>query len=108
MTTKHEIEVRFDKPPEEMDGCIIVQHQGSPGIWITEHAEYVRRNWQRYTAWYDPQIGEVERPRRFVVREADGGLFRVFDEVTALYVALRIPTREAAQRIADVYEEVVG
>lgn len=53
-----------------------------------------------------PKCDPYVKPKRYKVCSFITG-FSVFDTVARLYVANNIPTREAAERIAAIYEEVM-
>ena len=54
-------------------------------------------------------IVPLKRKARFVVKEFVGGCgpYVIHDDVNIYRIAERIPTRDAAQRIADIYNEVM-
>lgn len=53
-----------------------------------------------------PRIDPYEKPKRWRVTTATGG-YLVYDSITSSEVADSIPTCEAAERIAAIYEEVI-
>ena len=53
-----------------------------------------------------PLIDPYEKPKRWRVTTATGG-YLVYDSITSSEVADSIPTCEAAERIAAIYEEVI-
>lgn len=74
-----------------------------PTLW---HRSAVHGDWGSFEWW--AEIPAPVKPKRFVVGEyvASGVTYwRVTDTVDYFYPAYLIPTPEAAQRIADIYEE---
>lgn len=70
-----------------------------------------------YTHWQDIQKGRAwmpiilpkpyVKPKRYIVKEYDNiGGYDVF-QADGMRVAMCVPTREAAERIAAIYEEVL-
>lgn len=82
-------------------------------VWITEHGRVVPATYNGIaegTAWMpierpDPYV----KPKQYGVREtySGSGKFAVYDTKDGLTCSIYLPTREAAERIAAIYEEVM-
>ena len=105
MTTEQTITIHHEPPPHTMDGSKpIIAWSILTKDWYQHSAETVKDYWGKdYTAWYDPQIGEPVKPRRYVVKD-HRDRFYVWNLVLSLCVADLIPNRSAAEAIADIYE----
>ena len=85
-------------------------------VWVTtEHGIVLRQEWDQV---YDRPWMPIARPEPYVkpkrysvdaLRETPTGITRyeVWGEMEETSVAVQIPTREAAERIAAIYEEVM-
>ena len=109
MTTEQTITIHHE-PPDTMHGRkpIIAWSILNKG-WFQQSAETVKDYWGTdYTAWYDPQVGEPVKARRFVVVQFGRGDSYDVDDLSlrpgGTGIAFRIPTRAAAEAIADIYE----
>ena len=82
---------------------VIASYNSDTGEWI----DYSRGE-RDVIAWQERPAPYV-KPRRFVVVEVDDSLSLcpcyVRDTKTGMVVSADIPTREAAEKIADIYEE---
>lgn len=103
MTTQHTIEVHHE-PPNLNPARFVLAYNHNVQGWVTANSDYARSAWfTQFTAWYDPQIGEPVKPRRYVVG-ATGETWAVYKMPSRECVACYIPTRSAAEAIADIYE----
>ena len=79
-------------------------------VWITTaHGQVLREFWKtvRNNPWMPITPPEpYVKPKRFVVFE-HGGVYGVMDSHDCKIASKCIPTREAAERIAAIYEEVM-
>ena len=76
--------------------------------WMNVERYKVTQGWNNpFTAWMEMPPAPV-KPKRFVVEESSfvKGRWLVLRVSDGQCVANYIPTREAAERIADIYEEV--
>ena len=104
MTTETTLVVHWDRP-EGGGKVVFAKHKEDiyPSTW---HIGTVCADWEKFEWW--SEIPAPVKPKRFVVGEyvASGVTYwRVTDTVDYFYPAYLIPTPEAAQRIADIYEE---
>lgn len=111
MTTEQTITIHHEPPPHTMDGYkVIIAWSILNKDWFPHTVDMVKNCWgKHYSAWYDPRVGEPVKPRRFVVEdEGPHPLPYTITDTQAVKplrgVAFKIPTREAAQAIADIYE----
>jgi hypothetical protein len=88
-----------DRKPTEEDGILVYSYEGKP--WHYTHID-IGQAWKPI-----PKIEPYVKPKRYIVRPfCDTGDYDVF-YVDLLRVAMSIPTREAAERIAAIYEEAM-
>lgn len=103
MTTETTLLVHWEMPSDGTDNVLAkCKNDNTPNVWARY---FVRSTWHLFEWW--AEIPAPVKPKRFVVEERDGfvGPFCVKHERGGNCSAYYIPTREAAQRIADIYEE---
>ena len=80
-------------------------------VWVTtEHGVVQRKMWHcvRGRPWQPIiQPEPYVKPKRWKVSSAEFGDYVIYDAKFAVYMAPPLPTREAAERIAAIYEEVM-
>lgn len=101
MTTETTLVVHWDRP-EGGGKVVFAKHKEDiyPSTW---HIGTVCADWEKFEWW--SEIPAPVKPKRFVVEENMDGTVYVWDNANKHSPAHLIPTREAAQRIADIYEE---
>ena len=80
-------------------------------VWVTtEHGHVLRQAWNDVGDRPWMPIAPPEpyvKPKRWEVDHSGGELWGIFDQLMGRYAYPMIPTREAAERIAAIYEEVM-
>lgn len=77
-------------------------------MWDSELDIWVKDRWGiTYTAWYDPNVGYVPKENKYHAAPSAiwDGLFQVYNE-DGLPCSVATKTIEAAQRIAELYDEL--
>lgn len=102
-------EIHFERPDKgdtlSADHSEIIAYSKWSRKWMNVERYKVAQGWNNpFTAWMEMPPAPV-KPKRFVVEENMDGTAYVWDNANKHSPAHHIPTREAAQRIADIYEE---
>ena len=92
----------------------IVDSDMSGFVWVTtEYGTVLTQHWAQVydRPWMPiPKIVPPEpyvKPKRWRVSSAEFGDYVIYDAKFCVYMAPPLPTREAAERIAAIYEEVM-
>ena len=90
-----------DRKPTEEDGTLVYSYEGVP--WHYTHID-IGQAWKPI-----PKIEPYVKPKRYAVVATNDSetSFNVQDRKRISNVSYFIPTREAAERIAAIYEEVM-
>ena len=104
MTTETTLVVHWDRP-EGGGKVVFAKHKEDiyPSTW---HIGTVCADWEKFEWW--SEIPAPVKPKRFVVKRGIDGVWFVIDMKRLRgnnIVADHIQSEEAAQRIADIYEE---
>ena len=87
------------RPMHEDDGAMVYGPDGNICHWT-----WIKNG----DAWKPiPKCEPYVKPKRWRVSSAEFGDYVIYDAKFCVYMAPPLPTREAAERIAAIYEEVM-